>query len=145
MQNILAVIAIFILLSANFTMITAGAQIIDRSPFPPAVYDLDGSLLDQITIRHQVILSQTFANDRNARQSFVAVFEVRDSNGVTVYLAWQRGTMAAGGKADIGVSWVADGIGEYEIRTFHVSSLTNPSSLGPMEIRRISVVQDAGA
>lgn len=131
------------LLGASLTMPTANA--LSRTPFPAVVYDLDGSLLDQITIGHQVILSQTFANDGDAPQSFIAVFEVRDSNGVTVHLAWQRGTMAAGGKADIGVSWVADSAGEYEIRTFHMSSLTNPSSGGPMEVRRIPVVQDAGA
>lgn len=144
MQNILVVIAVFILLGANLA-ITADAQDIDRTPSPAAVYDLDGNLIDKITIGHQVILSKTFVNNRNATQTFVALFEVRDPNGFTVYLAWQSGAMAASGQANVGVTWIAEGIGIYEIRTFAISNFTNATIIDVVESRSIPVIQNTGA
>ena len=80
------------------TLITANAvDLIDRTPSPALVYDLDGNLLDQITVGHQVIISKTITNTKNVSQPFVALFEVRAPNGVTMYLAWQSGIIAAGG------------------------------------------------
>jgi hypothetical protein len=131
------------LLGVNFTATAANAQDVDRTPSPAKVYDLDGNLLEQITVGHQVILSQTFVNDRNVPQSYVGVIEVRDSNGFTVYLAWATGTMAPGGQASIGVSWVASDAGEYEIRTFPLSSLTTPEVLDTIESRSITVVESS--
>ena len=108
------------------------------------VHDLDGNLLDQVIVGQQVILSDTFVNERSVSQPYVAIFEVRDSDGFTVYLTWQIGIVTAGGQADAGVSWVANEVGVHEIRTFILSSLSNPVALAIVESRSIPVV-DADA
>lgn len=144
MQEISVLITAFILLGASL-MTAANAEDIDRTPSPAEVYDLDGNLLDQVTTGHQVVLSKTFVNNRSVREPFVAVFEVRDSSGITVYLAWQSHTMAAEGRVDVDASWVADGVGVYEIRTFPLSNLTNPVVLDVVESRSIPVVEESGA
>lgn len=146
MQNISVLITVIILLCANWT-ITANAQdLVDRTPSPAAVYDLRGNLLDQITAGQQVILSKSFVDSRNVPQPFVAIFEVRDSDGFTVYLTWQSGTTAAGGHVDASASWTAEDIGVYDVRTFSLSNLTSPVVLDVVESRSIPVVEgDAGA
>lgn len=52
------------------------------------VHDLDGDLLDQVIVGQQVILSDIFVNERSVSQPYVAIFEVKDSDGFTVYLTW---------------------------------------------------------
>jgi len=110
------------------------------------VYDLSGNLLDQITAGQQVILSKSFVDNRNVPQPFVAIFEIRDSNGFTAYLTWQRGTTAESSQVNVSASWTAEDIGVYEVRTFFLSDLTNPVFLDVVDSRSISVVEaDAGA
>lgn len=146
MQNISVMITAFILLSASLT-ITANAQdIVDRTPSPAAVHDLRGNLLDQITAGQQVILSKSFVDSRNVPQPFVAIFEIRDSNGFTMYLTWQSGTTATSGQVNVSASWTAEDIGIYEVRTFFLSDLTNPVVLDEVWSRSIPVVEgEAGA
>lgn len=73
----------------------------------------------------------------------MAIFEIRDSNGLTVYLTWQSDAMsAAGGQANISASWIADGIGVYEIRTFSLSNFTNPIILDVVKSRSIPVAAE---
>jgi hypothetical protein len=145
MWRILVLAALFVLASANFAMMAVNAQdLVDETPTPVEVHGLDGNLFDHVIVGQQVILSATFENDRHVSQPYVAMFEVRDSDGFTVYLTWQTGIMAASGQANVGVSWIAESIGEHQIRTFLLSSLTNPEILDTIDQRSL-VVQNAGA
>jgi hypothetical protein len=135
------IMVIVLLFAANSLIMTANASI---TPSPPVVYDVEGNMLDQITMGHQATLSQSFANNKNVPQSLIALFEVRDSSGVTVYLAWQNSVMPPSSTANVGVSWIADvGIGQYEIRTFAISNFTNTLVLSNVEKRSIPVVEHA--
>lgn len=137
-----SVIVALMLLGASFTTTAAYAQdLVDRTPSPPKVYDLDGNLLERITVGQQVIISKTFANYRDVPQPYVGVIEVRDSDGFTVYLGWTTGIMAAGGQGSGGASWLASDAGKYEIRTFPLTSLTAPESLDFIDLRTITVVE----
>jgi hypothetical protein len=142
MRRILAIVALSVLASANLAITATNAE--SETPSPAKVHDLDGNLLDQTTVGRQVILSKTFENEKNVSQPYVAIFEVRDPDGLTVYLTWQTGIMAAGGQANVGASWIAEGAGEHHIRTFLLSSLTSPEALDIIWESSI-VVQDTGA
>ena len=78
-----------------------------------------------LVVGAQLGLSTTIENDGAAEQPFVALIEVRDSTGITVYLAWQSGSLEPAGSTSVEVSWTPEVRGEYEVRTFAVSSLSN--------------------
>jgi len=106
---------------------------------PPAAEDVSGNPVSEINAGKQVILTTTVTNVNAQSQPFVALIEVRDSNDITVYLAWQTGTLPANGKADIGLSWTPDFADSYEVRTFAISSLSNPQILSEISSSQITV------
>jgi hypothetical protein len=53
----------------------------------------------------------------------VALIEVRDSGGATVFLALQGGTLEPSGSTQIGVLWQLDRAGTFEVRTFVVTTI----------------------
>ena len=72
---------------------------------------------------NSMTLSTTITNNNDQLQAFVVLIEVRDSNGVTLYLTLQSGTLEPSGSADVGVSWQAGNEGSFEVRTFSISDL----------------------
>lgn len=58
------------------------------------------------------------SNVRDMPVPFFVVLEVRQTNGITVYLAWQNSTILANDRLIVGASWIATDTGEYFIRTF---------------------------
>lgn len=68
-------------------------------------------------------LSTTIANNNEQLQPFVLLFEVRDSNDVTVFLALQSGTLGPNGSADIGVLWQPLNQGAFEVRSFAIAEI----------------------
>jgi hypothetical protein len=105
------------------------------SPTVRAIGDGDGPL----AVGTQLGLSTTIENDGSAEQPFVALIEVRDSTGITVYLAWQSGNLEPAGTTAIEVSWIPDVSGKYEVRTFAVSSLTNAIVLSKVATTSVDV------
>jgi hypothetical protein len=87
----------------------------------------------------QLGLATTVENNMNSEQSFVSLIEVRNSAGVTVYIAWQSGSLKVGGSAPIQVSWTPQVSGEYEVRMFTVSSLSDPAVLSEVATTRVAV------
>lgn len=52
----------------------------------------------------QAVLSLVITNDADQPRPFVELVEVRDSNGVTVFAAWQSGILDLNSQKEIGVS-----------------------------------------
>ena len=77
----------------------------------------------------QATLSLVITNDGDHTQQFVELVEVRDSDGVTVFLAWQSGTLDPNGQTQIGISWIPERPGDYAARTFAISNFDNPQVL----------------
>lgn len=71
----------------------------------------------------QLALATTIENNRASSQPFVILIEVRDNQGVTAYLALQSGILSPNGSSTVESSWQPELGGEYEVRTFAVSSL----------------------
>jgi hypothetical protein len=89
---------------------------------PPVARDASGGS-GPYEIGDSVTLSVTISNNNDNLQPFVALLEVRDSKGVTVFLALQSGTLESSGSTDIGVLWQPDQAGAFEVRTFVVTGL----------------------
>jgi hypothetical protein len=89
---------------------------------PPSANSVTGT--PTLTAGSQIGLSTTIENDRNIDQPFVTLIEVRDSSGITVYLAWQSGNLQPSGSTMIEVSWMPEMSGTYDVRTFSLTSLS---------------------
>jgi len=109
------------------------------TPTAPALRDAQGQPLTQVLAGQQVVLSTTIKNNEVASTSYAAIVEVRDSDGVTVYLNWQTGTLPADDSIGIGLSWTPDQPGTYTARVFVLSGLTNPQILSPTVTSTITV------
>jgi hypothetical protein len=111
----------------------------NTTPSEPQVKDITGEDLDEIRAGQQVVLTTTVTNNLDEDLPFVALIEVRDSNGVTMYLAWQTGTLGPNGEIEVGLSFVPDEPGTYAIRTFVISDLSNPEILSIVEESEFTV------
>jgi hypothetical protein len=106
---------------------------------PPEPQDVTGETLDEISAGQQVVLTTNVVNNNAGSQPFVALIEVRDSSGITVYLAWQTGLLPANGQAQVGLSWTAENPGDYTVRTFVISDLASPDVLSKIAETDITV------
>jgi hypothetical protein len=74
-------------------------------------------------------LSTTLANNNDQIQPFVVLIEVRESSGVTVFLALQSGILDPSGTRDVGVLWQPNQAGKFEVRTFAITNITGEAEL----------------
>ncbi len=120
--------------------VQVGDSVIDSvEPSAPRVTDAQGNQVSQVLAGQQVVLSSTIQNKENTSGPYAAIVEVRDSNGVTVYLQWQTGTLPANGSTNVGVSWTPDMPDTYTIRVFVLSSLSNPQILSEIVTSTVNV------
>lgn len=92
------------------------------------------------------MVSQTFRNEVERDMPFVSLIEIRDESGVTVFLAWQIGTIPASNYEDgvyndntMSISWLPEKASTYEARTFAISDFENPQVLSYVEVAQIVV------
>jgi len=109
------------------------------TPSAPVLRDVQNRVVDEVTVGQQVVLSTTIVNNIEEDQPFVALVEVRDDTGVTVFLSWQTGTLTPDGRIDVGISWTPEFAGDYQIRTFVLSNLENPQILSPVASSEVTV------
>ncbi len=109
------------------------------TPSKPELRDAQNRPVTQVLAGQQVVLSTTVKNNEAASTPYAAIVEVRDSNGITVYLNWQTGTLAADGSTGIGLSWTPDQPGTYTARVFVLSNLTTPQILSDTVTSTITV------
>jgi hypothetical protein len=105
------------------------------------VFDTSGDYVDKISQGHQVILSSQIRGTVNEPQSFVAIFEVRDANGFTILLAWQSGIMSPDSITKVGVSWIPESSGDYQVRQFVLSNMTSPTVLQEVKTTNLLVYE----
>jgi hypothetical protein len=111
------------------------------SVIKPSLKEINGNAVQELRTGKQVILSTTVTNNNNNQsQPFTAILEVRDANGVTIYLQWQKGILGPSDISGIGLSWTPERAGNYEIRTFVVSDMLNAEVLSPVATSGIITV-----
>lgn len=116
-------------------------QLGDVTVTPVVPKNRSGVILNNVTENTQVVLSTTLKNTKTTEQRFVALIEVRDSNGMTVLLAWQAGVLNAL-ETEVGISWTPEQADDYEVRVFVISDLASPHILSLIESNTVTVVED---
>ena len=87
----------------------------------------------------QLVLSTTAENNFDA-QEYVVIIEARDEKGVTVFLGLQSGTLTQDGSSNITTSWTPEAAGNYQIRTFAISSLESGQVLSGVSVSDTVIV-----
>ena len=95
-----------------------------------------GNLLVGQQVTLTTVVTSSFERDT---VPFVAIMEVRDAAGVTVSLGWQSGTAQPQGHPELGMSWVPERPGNYELRTFLISDLLSPRILSNVTSATVTV------
>jgi len=109
------------------------------TPTAPALTDATGKVLTSVIVGQQVVLTTTIVNNQDAPQTHATILEVRDGNGVTVFIGWGTGTLAAKASTNIGLSWTPDNPGSYTLRTFVLDDLATPQILSNTIESKITV------
>jgi len=90
-------------------------------------YPITGVLVEQ---EYVITTSISRGLEYEGDVPFVAFIEVRDSNGVTQYLAYQSGKLSEQiDHTEIGASWTPSSAGMFSLRTFAISDMENPMIL----------------
>lgn len=97
--------------------------------------------LDHIRVGDDIIVATAVRNnDEIQGRRALVIIEVRDSiDGTTVLLDWQNGTIQPDGSTQVGVSWVPQHAGEYELRTFAISGFDNPEILSSVSSSEVTI------
>jgi hypothetical protein len=95
--------------------------------------DLNGDPLRVVKAGEQVVLTTTFYSVFEEKVDFVGIIEVRDTNGVTVSLSWQTGSIEPQGNKTIGVSWLVPQSTAYQSRAFAISDFEHPRVFSAVE------------
>lgn len=103
----------------------------------PAITGTEES--DEISAGQQLTLSSTVTSPSPAELAFVAIMEVRDSDGITVFIGWQSGTLHPESPGEIGMSWIPQDRGDYQVRTFIISDLIDPQVLSAVTLSEVTV------
>jgi hypothetical protein len=93
-----------------------------------------------------VVATNVRNNDDIYDRTALVIIEVRDSNdGTTVLLDWQSGTIKAGSSMQVGVPWIPYNAGNYELRTFAISSFDNPTILSSISSSDVIIASAPGS
>lgn len=88
----------------------------------------------------QMILLQTvMKNNLDAKQRFISIYHIVDSDGNAVMLFWMSSNIPAGESIDTAISWIPESKGAYALQIFTWESMTNPVPLGDFSETAITV------
>lgn len=108
------------------------------------VKDIYDNTITETRIGSQVELETTVVNEcRVEDKPLFVILEVRESDGVTTFLAWQNSTINAGEQVAMKTSWVAGEPGGYTVRAFYIGCLTCSGSFmtDTVRINELTVLQ----
>jgi hypothetical protein len=105
----------------------------------PRLMTSTGDLLTEGIAGKMSVISVAVTNGFRNATSFVAIIEVRNENDISEHIQFQLGSIDPGGRVDVGVSWVPESAGKYQLRTVVVSSLESPSVMTPVQSRSITI------
>ena len=107
------------------------------------VKDQTGNIIEQTAAGTQVLIEGSTIIDRLQCQddSRVMLFEVRDEEGVTTFLAWQMFSAEdSDDRIAAGASWIPDKPGNLEVRSFAIACLNYSGVFPHVTTYEITVV-----
>ena len=106
------------------------------------VVDQLGTRINNISVGQQVVLQSNMENNLGTDQKFAYILQIKDSENITVMIAWMNGKIPKGETFDIGLSWIPDAAGKYTADVFVWESVANPDPLALRPIKSSIVVQE---
>ncbi|MGI0035509.1 MAG: hypothetical protein ACRD98_06555, partial [Nitrososphaera sp.] len=82
----------------------------------------DGGSTGPLRVGSSVTLSTMIERDGDAEQPYMVIIEVRNDDGITVFLAAVDASLTLNSNSTIQASWTPEVSGSYELRTFVISS-----------------------
>lgn len=107
------------------------------------VRNLQGEIIKETVRGSQVVLEATVTNycDNLDNQLSITLFEVRDSNGLAIYLTWRNEMISSSQERPLGSSWLAYAEpGDYTVRAFHISNLHSTQVLSDVKRYELKVL-----
>jgi hypothetical protein len=138
-------IAVTLLLVSQLVMVFswqgASASSCSMSASPPSLSSTYTPPLSGAIAGDQLVIATTITNGCIEHdQPFVAIVEVRNSDGLTEGLSWQSGTLdGRDGQVAVGVMWIPSHGDNFELRAFVVSDLENPQILSPIATSNVTI------
>lgn len=131
--NVLSLLVIF-----QVTPYPAYAEVALSKPY---VQNIAGETIMSLGVDSQALLQVDMENMNDEPQPYVVLMEVRDSDDVTIYLQFQKGQLAPESSTQVGISWIVDSTGDYQVRSFVLSDFNNPVIISPTTVHALKVGQ----
>jgi len=104
-----------------------------------ALVDESNQPISNVEAGQMVLLQSVMKNNVNAKQRFITIYQIKDSNGTPVMLFWMSSQIPANESIDTAISWIPDTKGTYKLQIFLWESLMNPIPLGEFSESTITV------
>ncbi len=90
-------------------------------------------------VNEAIGLQATVKNVDAVSKTFTAIFKVKDSAGVTIFISWITGTLAPGQELTPGVSWTPSAAGTYTVEVLVVKTLAEPTPYSDIQTKALTV------
>jgi hypothetical protein len=100
----------------------------------------DGNEISEASVGQELSITSTLSNHQQGQQRYYFIVLIIDEDGFAVDIAWQEGTVESGQVADLSISWMPEGDGNYTVKLFVWDGFENPLPLSNMMINHINVV-----
>jgi len=87
----------------------------------------------------ELVLERIIENKKDAKQQFIYILQVKDSDGVTISLSWVKGEVAPNDSIKMSQTWNGEYSGAYILQIFVWESMENPTILAPVHDVMINV------
>jgi len=84
-----------------------------------------------VYVDQQVQIVTDLSNSQDRIQSFAYIVQIKNSDGITVSLAWITGSLSPNQSLSPALSWTPEKVGMYTAEIFVWDSITNPDPLSP--------------
>lgn len=106
---------------------------------PPLIIETPVGEVIEASKGQQLILERNIDNISEAKQAFIYILQVKDSNRITISLSWVEGELPPNTSIKMSQKWTPEADGRYTIELFVWESVENPNVLAPMHTLMINV------
>ena len=93
--------------------------------------DAFGNSLNAVSVDQQVEITADLSNGQDRDQAFAYLVQIQDETGVTVSLAWLKGSLNPGQSFAPALSWIPPQSGSFTATAFAWESIDKPTALSP--------------
>ncbi|MEM2759512.1 MAG: hypothetical protein QXU32_03635 [Nitrososphaerales archaeon] len=104
----------------------------------PTLVDASGNMLTNVEVGKSVGIRAQIFNNANEVVTVTYIVQLKDSNGVTVFITWLDG-ISVSGLIESSIFWTPDIEGEYKAEIFVWKNLSDPVPFAPITVMNIAV------